>query len=63
MTIVIPHKAADAIAYFDAMGIKRMSNLVGSVPGLLQGLPVSTVSLQGDDFNIGIQDCTSAQYA
>ena len=54
MAIVAPHKAADSIAYFYALCLKSIGYLIGSVPGLLERLPMSTFGLHGDDFDVWV---------
>ncbi len=55
VAIVIPHKARDAITFFDANVRKRMSQLVRSVPGGLQSLTMRALGKQRHDFFIGIE--------
>jgi hypothetical protein len=54
VAVIIPHEAAYSVAYLDAMLMQCIGNLVRSIPGLFQRLPVHAFGLHGDDFYIRI---------
>jgi hypothetical protein len=51
VAVVTPHKAADAIAYLDAVGVQCVSQLIRSIPRLFEGLPVGAICLRRDYFD------------
>jgi hypothetical protein len=54
MAVIIPHEAAYSVAHLGAMFLQSVGNLIRSIPGLFQRLPMRAFGLHGDDFYIGI---------
>jgi hypothetical protein len=54
VAVVAPHKAGNAIAYFDAVGVQGVSHLIGAIPSLFKGLSVGAICLRRHYLDIGV---------
>ena len=61
MTIIVPHKTCDLVAFLNAHRAEGPSNLIGALPSGFQRLAVGAAWHQGDHLFIGVKLGTAAE--
>ena len=63
VAVIVPHEAAYPVADLNSGAGQRVRQLVGAVPGLLEGLAVRSVRLHRDHFHFRVEQRSPAENA